>query len=88
MDGAKSWQLAEIKRTCAPNAYGKHWAWVHWELRIPLCESFSSGPASASQSICSCSFLKVLSYYGRMNLLLPLIKKPGGGEEVPIIEFM
>ena len=39
LDGAKSWQLAEIRRACAPNAYGKHWAWVRWELRVPICES-------------------------------------------------
>lgn len=39
LDGAKSWQLAEIHRACAPNAYGKHWAWVHWELRVPICKS-------------------------------------------------
>ncbi len=38
LDGAKSWQLAEIHRACAPNAYGKHWAWVHWELRVPICK--------------------------------------------------
>ena len=37
MDGAKTWQLAEIHRAGPPNAYGKHWAWVHWTLRIPLC---------------------------------------------------
>ncbi|CAL5220115.1 g2068 [Coccomyxa viridis] len=36
LDGAKSWQLAEIRRACAPNAFGKHWAWVHWELRVPI----------------------------------------------------
>ena len=41
MDGAKTWQLAEIHRACPPNAYGKHWAWVHWTLRIPLCEPFA-----------------------------------------------
>ena len=41
MDGAKTWQLAEIHRACPPNAYGKHWAWVHWTLRIPLCEPYT-----------------------------------------------
>jgi nitrate reductase (NAD(P)H) len=42
LDCAKSWQLADIRRAGPPNAYGKHWAWVHWELRIPLCESLIS----------------------------------------------
>ena len=43
LDGAKSWQLADIHRACAPNAYGKHWAWVHWELRIPICKPSHAG---------------------------------------------
>ena len=36
LDGAKTWQLADIQRAAPPNAYGKHWAWVHWVLKMPI----------------------------------------------------
>ena len=57
MDGAKTWQLAEIHRACPPNAYGKHWAWVHWTLRIPLCEPYTL-PSVVINRNCFCIALK------------------------------
>lgn len=38
MDGGKTWRLGNIVRAGPPNAYGKHWAWVHWSLKTPLGE--------------------------------------------------
>lgn len=42
MDGGKSWRLGDIRRAGKPNSYGKHWAWVHWSIRIPMRESLSA----------------------------------------------
>ena len=36
VNGCKSWRLGGIQRAGPPNAYGKHWAWVLWSLRVPL----------------------------------------------------
>jgi nitrate reductase (NAD(P)H) len=36
-DGA-TWKLADITHRAAPNAAGKHWAWVWWQLNIPMAE--------------------------------------------------
>lgn len=38
LDDGKSWRLADIVQRAEPNAYGKHWAWVWWELDIPIGE--------------------------------------------------
>ena len=57
LDGAKSWQLAEIRRACAPNAFGKHWAWVHWELRVPICKPPLLSACACRYNICSDSRL-------------------------------
>ncbi len=38
VDGGKTWRLGNIARAGPPNAYGKHWSWVHWSLKIPLGE--------------------------------------------------
>ena len=38
IDGCKSWKLCEITNREPPNAYGKHWAWVWWEIRVPMEE--------------------------------------------------
>ncbi|BDA47084.1 Nitrate reductase [NADH] [Coccomyxa sp. Obi] len=38
VDGSKTWRLGDIVRAGPPNAYGKHWAWVHWSLKIPLVD--------------------------------------------------
>ena len=35
IDGCKTWRLAEVTHRHPPNAYGKHWAWVWWSIRIP-----------------------------------------------------
>lgn len=39
LDQGKSWLLADITHRAAPNAYGKHWAWVWWQVEVPLGES-------------------------------------------------
>ncbi|KAG1677417.1 hypothetical protein FOA52_001872 [Chlamydomonas sp. UWO 241] len=34
LDDGVSWRLADIKRFEKPNAYGKHWCWVHWDIEV------------------------------------------------------
>jgi hypothetical protein len=36
VDGCKTWRLGDIHRAAPPNQFGKHWAWVFWEISIPL----------------------------------------------------
>lgn len=36
VDGCKTWRLGDIQRAGPPNAYGKHWAWVFWSIKVPL----------------------------------------------------
>lgn len=38
LDNGKSWRLADVTHRAAPNAYGKHWAWVWWSLEVPIGE--------------------------------------------------
>ncbi|KAI7840579.1 hypothetical protein COHA_005732 [Chlorella ohadii] len=38
LDDGKSWRLAQVTHSTAPNAYGKHWAWVWWSLEVPIAE--------------------------------------------------
>ena len=42
LDEGATWKLAEITHRTAPNAAGKHWAWVWWELRVPMAELLQS----------------------------------------------
>jgi nitrate reductase (NAD(P)H) len=42
LDEGNLWRLAEIKRFEKPNAYGKHWCWVHWDISIPTFDFLSS----------------------------------------------
>ena len=43
VDGCKTWRLGAIHRAAPPNEFGKHWAWVFWEISIPL----SAPPSTA-----------------------------------------
>lgn len=36
LDDGVSWRLADIKRFEKPNAAGKYWCWVHYELSVPV----------------------------------------------------
>lgn len=36
VDGCKTWRLGTIHRAGPPNEFGRHWAWVFWEISIPL----------------------------------------------------
>jgi nitrate reductase (NAD(P)H) len=36
LDDGRTWRLADIVREHKPNAWGRHWAWVWWRLRVPL----------------------------------------------------
>lgn len=36
LDDGKSWRFADIQRLVPPNAAGKHWAWVHYSLSVPV----------------------------------------------------
>lgn len=38
LDDGKTWLLCNITQRATPNAYGKHWAWVWWEVEVPLGE--------------------------------------------------
>ena len=42
VDNAKSWRLAAVTHRTAPNAYGKHWGWVWWELEVPIADLLTS----------------------------------------------
>lgn len=35
LDDGESWLLAEVTQRTPPNAYGRHWAWVWWEITVP-----------------------------------------------------
>ncbi|QDZ18659.1 nitrate reductase [Chloropicon primus] len=37
-DDGKTWNLAKLKHTEKPNAYGKYWCWCHWELEINVLD--------------------------------------------------
>lgn len=36
MDDGTTWTCAKIKRFAPGNAAGKHWAWIHWSLEVPV----------------------------------------------------
>lgn len=38
LDDGKTWRFAKIQRFAPPNAAGKHWAWVHYSLSVPVGE--------------------------------------------------
>ncbi|KAG7671215.1 hypothetical protein Ndes2437B_g03830 [Nannochloris sp. 'desiccata'] len=38
IDDGATWKLADITHRAAPNAAGRHWAWVWWEMKIPMAE--------------------------------------------------
>ncbi|GAX75762.1 hypothetical protein CEUSTIGMA_g3205.t1 [Chlamydomonas eustigma] len=42
LDDGLSWRLAEIRRFEKPNAYGKYWCWVHWDIQVQIFEFLSS----------------------------------------------
>ncbi|MEW5308874.1 MAG: hypothetical protein WDW38_000798 [Sanguina aurantia] len=35
LDDGVTWQSTEIRRFEKPNAYGKYWCWVHWDIVLP-----------------------------------------------------
>ena len=39
LDDGKTWRCAKIQRFAPPNSAGKHWAWVHYSLSVPVGES-------------------------------------------------
>jgi len=39
LDDGVAWRLAEITRIANPNAAGRHWAWVWWEISVPISET-------------------------------------------------
>eukprot|EP00798_Chlamydomonas_sp_ICE-L_P021626 gene21626-28630_t len=36
LDDGVSWRACNIQRHFPPTEYGKYWAWIHWELEIPV----------------------------------------------------
>jgi Mo-co oxidoreductase dimerisation domain len=38
LDDGKTWRFAQIQRFAPPNTAGKHWAWVHYSLSVPVGE--------------------------------------------------
>lgn len=42
LDDGKLWRLADIKRFEKPNAYGKYWCWIHWDIEIQTFEFLQS----------------------------------------------
>jgi len=38
MDDGTTWTCAKIKRFAPGNAAGKHWAWIHWSLEVPVVD--------------------------------------------------
>lgn len=41
LDDGKSWRLADVTHRSKPNDAGRHWAWVWWEIKVPICEFLS-----------------------------------------------
>ena len=38
MDDGVTWTCAKIQRFVPGTAAGKHWAWIHWSLEVPVGE--------------------------------------------------
>lgn len=41
LDDGKTWRLADVTQRAPPNAAGRHWAWVWWEISVPMGEQDS-----------------------------------------------
>jgi len=54
LDDGKSWRLAQVTHSTAPNAYGKHWAWVWWSLEVPIGECTSARAAQVWMFVLLC----------------------------------
>lgn len=40
IDDGATWKLADITHRAAPNAAGRHWGWVWWEMNIPMSKFY------------------------------------------------
>ena len=38
LDDGATWKLADVTHRAKPNAAGRHWAWVWWEIGVPVAE--------------------------------------------------
>jgi len=60
LDDGRTWRFADIQRFAPPNAAGKHWAWVHYSLSVPVgahrgpsFDTYAQDPAAPhAQCIC------------------------------------
>ena len=64
VDGCQTWRLGDIRRAAPPNSFGRHWAWVFWEISIPLSAHLTHflTPHHLLQGLCGEGALYVLPF--------------------------